>query len=166
MNPVKLIRGRTISPGVLLLIAAVPICSAHPEAPRTLCDQTEIQAKANCRLVVNFYDAFFNRHDIKAADQAVAHSYVQHNPQLPNGREALVEFFTRYFREHPRAAGQIFHVGTSGDLVWLHVHAVQEPDDRGAAIVDIFRVQDGRIAEHWDVIQPVAEKSANDNTMF
>ena len=53
-----------------------------------------------------------------------------------------------------------------GDLVWLHVHSTNGAGDRGRAIVDIFRVENGRIAEHWDVVQPVPEKSANGNTMF
>ena len=53
-----------------------------------------------------------------------------------------------------------------GDLFMLHVHAVREPGQRGTAIVDIFRVENGKIVEHWDVLQPVPEKAANENTMF
>ena len=53
-----------------------------------------------------------------------------------------------------------------GDLVFLHVHSTGNPQDRGNAIVDIFRVDHGKIAEHWDVIEPVPEHAANDNTMF
>lgn len=53
-----------------------------------------------------------------------------------------------------------------GDPVMLHAHAVREPGRLGTAIVDIFRVENGKIVEHWDVIQAVPEKAANQNTMF
>jgi predicted SnoaL-like aldol condensation-catalyzing enzyme len=52
------------------------------------------------------------------------------------------------------------------DLVWLHVHATNGAKDRGQAIIDIFRVKNGKIVEHWDVIQAVPETAANKNTMF
>lgn len=139
---------------------------AHPAPSETFCAQTEPRAKANCRLVVDFYDAFFNHHQVKAADAAVADTYVQHNPDLPNGRRPLVEFFAGYFHEHPQTQSRIIHVSASGDLVWLHVHDTDAPGDRGDAVVDIFRVQAGRIVEHWDVIQPIPAKAANTNSMF
>ena len=53
-----------------------------------------------------------------------------------------------------------------GDIVVLHVHSVREPGQRGRAIVDMFRLENGKIVEHWDVIQDLPEKPANDNTMF
>ena len=139
---------------------------AAPASSESLCAQSEAQAKANCRLVVDFYEAFFNQHQIKAAEAAIADTYVQHNPDLPNGRRPLVEFFAGYFREHPQTHSRIVHVSASGDLVWLHVHDTDATGDRGDAVVDIFRVQSGRIAEHWDVIQPIPAKAANANSMF
>ena len=56
--------------------------------------------------------------------------------------------------------------GSEGDFVVLHVHSVREPGQRGRAIVDMFRLENGKIVEHWDVIQDVPEKAANNNTMF
>ena len=53
-----------------------------------------------------------------------------------------------------------------GDFVILHVHAVREPGTKGQAIIDIFRVADGKIVEHWDVIQDVPDQAMNNNTMF
>ena len=66
----------------------------------------------------------------------------------------------------PSSRSEIKRVVAEGDLVMLHVHSVREPGQRGRAIVDIFRVENGKIVEHWDVIQDVPDKSANTNTMF
>ncbi|MBB4481329.1 nuclear transport factor 2 family protein [Rhizobium etli] len=121
--------------------------------------------EANRKLVVEFYDRFFNSHDIDAAS-VVADEYRQHNPQVPDGKKPLVSFFTGFFKDNPQSKAKIVRSSADGDLVWLHVHATNGTDDRGQAIVDIFRVKDGKIVEHWDVIQAVPKEAANKNTMF
>jgi predicted SnoaL-like aldol condensation-catalyzing enzyme len=121
--------------------------------------------ESNRKLVVEFYDRFFNRHDVDAA-QVVAEDYRQHNPHVPDGRQPFVSFFGKAFAENPRQRSRIVRSATDGDLVYLHVHATERPGDRGSAVVDIFRVKNGKIVEHWDVVQDVPEKAANDNTMF
>jgi len=124
------------------------------------------QEEANRRLVTAFYDGVFNRHDVARASEVVADSYIQHNPGVPTGKAPFVDYFTGYFRDHPQARSRIVHSATDGDLVFLHVHSTETPGDRGHAIVDIFRVTNGQITEHWDVVQPVPEPTANTNTMF
>ncbi|PDT10947.1 nuclear transport factor 2 family protein [Rhizobium sp. M1] len=121
--------------------------------------------EANRKLVVEFYDRFFNSHDIEAAS-VVADEYRQHNPEVPDGKKPLVSFFTGFFKDNPQSKAKIVRSSADGDLVWLHVHATNGTDDRGQAIVDIFRVKDGKIVEHWDVIQAVPKEAANKNTMF
>ncbi|AJC82565.1 NTF2 domain-containing protein (plasmid) [Rhizobium etli bv. phaseoli str. IE4803] len=121
--------------------------------------------EANRKLVVEFYDRFFNSHDIEAA-AVVADEYRQHNPEVPDGKKPLVSFFTGFFKDNPQSKAKIVRSSADGDLVWLHVHATNGTDDRGQAIVDIFRVKDGKIVEHWDVIQAVPKEAANKNTMF
>ncbi|OWV89792.1 hypothetical protein ATY78_18000 [Rhizobium sp. R635] len=121
--------------------------------------------EANRRLVVEFYDKFFNKHDIAAAS-VIAEDYRQHNPQVPDGKQPLISFFTGFFKDNAQSKAEIVRSAADGDLVWLHVHATNGADDRGEAIVDIFRVKDGKIVEHWDVIQPVPKEAANKNTMF
>ncbi|MBB2830278.1 UNVERIFIED_ORG: putative SnoaL-like aldol condensation-catalyzing enzyme [Rhizobium esperanzae] len=121
--------------------------------------------EANRKLVVEFYDRFFNKHAVEAAS-VVAEDYRQHNPQVPDGRKPLVSFFTGFFKDNPQSKAEIVRTAADGDLVWLHVHATNGADDRGEAIVDVFRVKDGKIVEHWDVIQAVPKEAANKNTMF
>ncbi|MDC7745608.1 MULTISPECIES: nuclear transport factor 2 family protein [Rhizobium] len=121
--------------------------------------------EANRKLVVEFYDRFFNKHDLEAAS-VVADDYRQHNPQVPDGKKPLISFFSGFFKGNAQSKAEIVRSAADGDLVWLHVHATNGADDRGQAIVDIFRVKDGKIVEHWDVIQAVPNEAANKNTMF
>lgn len=152
---------------LVCLGAIVPSTSSADQGVARLCRDVQArQAKANCRLVAGFYEAFFNRRQFEVAEKVVAESYIQHNPDTPNGRKALVGYFTSFMQEHPKAHSKIVRVSASGDLVWLHVHDVSSPEDRGSAVLDIFRVHRGQIVEHWDVIQPVPEKQAHGNTMF
>ncbi|RFB83299.1 hypothetical protein B5K08_30340 [Rhizobium leguminosarum bv. trifolii] len=121
--------------------------------------------EANRKLVVEFYDRFFNKHDIAAAS-VVADEYRQHNPEVPDGKKPFVSFFTGFFKDNAQSKAEIVRSVADGDLVWLHVHATNGIEDRGQAIVDIFRVKNGKIVEHWDVIQAVPKEAANKNTMF
>ena len=77
-----------------------------------------------------------------------------------------MEGFTRVFAQFPQRHSQIVRTIAEGDLVVLHVHLTKSPEDRGTSVVDIFRLDHGRIVEHWDVQQAVPEQAANSNTMF
>ncbi|ANF98129.1 ester cyclase [Paenibacillus bovis] len=123
------------------------------------------QVAANKKLVTTFYNQFFNEHDGAALHKYVAEDYIQHNPTVPTGRKPL-ESFIPILQSNPDSRNKIVRVIAEGDIVALHVHAQSSKNDRGSAVVDIFRVANGKIVEHWDVVQPVPEKSANTNTMF
>ncbi|SEO51449.1 Predicted SnoaL-like aldol condensation-catalyzing enzyme [Nitrosospira multiformis] len=122
--------------------------------------------EANRKLVVKFYNLNFNEHKVEEAVKVMADNYIQHNPKVPDGKAAFVSFFTGFFPKNPEAKSRIIRSAADGDLVWLHVHATNGANDRGQAIIDIFRVKNGKIVEHWDVIQAVPETAANKNTMF
>ncbi|WP_407294031.1 nuclear transport factor 2 family protein [Stutzerimonas zhaodongensis] len=122
--------------------------------------------EANRALVIEFYDQFFNEHNVDEAARVVAEDYKQHNPDVPDGKAPFVGYFTGFFKDNPQSRARIVRSATDGDLVYLHVHSTTGPQDRGQAVVDIFRVEDGVIVEHWDVIQDVPAEAANDNTMF
>ena len=110
--------------------------------------------------------AFVEHKPKEAADRYLGSTYKQHNPRVPDGKDAFVSFFVPFFASHPDHHVEIVHTIGEGELVALHVHARSDKADRGRAVVDIFRVENGKIVEHWDVVQDVPEKSVNSNTMF
>ncbi len=122
--------------------------------------------EANLKLVVNFYEQFFNKHEVARAAEVVSENYKQHNPEVPDGKKPFVDYFSQFFKETPQSKARIVRTATSGDLVWLQVHSTNSPSDRGQVVLDIFRVKNGKIVEHWDIIQDVPAQSANGNTMF
>jgi len=135
----------------LLVVGALP-ARADPEA--------------NKKAVLEFYDKALNQKDFDAAAKYFGPKYIQHNPGAPDGIEGFKAFIAMRKEKFPNAKSEIKRVLAEGDFVILHVHGVREPGERGVAIVDIFRLENGKIVEHWDVIQPIPEKPANSNGMF
>jgi predicted SnoaL-like aldol condensation-catalyzing enzyme len=121
---------------------------------------------ANNKLVMDFYTLAFVKGNVEEAfDKYIGDTYIQHDPGLPDGKEAAVEFLSKLF-SNPQMNVSIKRVIAEDELVALHVHSKSSPDDPGQAIVEIYRVEKGKIVEHWGVFQTVPEKSANKNTMF
>ncbi len=130
--------------------------------------QAQAVAKtANERIVVDFYNLAFNAHKpADAAQRYIGATYIQHNPLVPNGAAPFVSYFGEFFKTHPAAALDMVRVISEGDLVVVHSKFTTGPEDKGQAIIDIFRIASGKIVEHWDVIQPVPDHTVNGNTMF
>ena len=150
---------------VLVALAALLSGCASVDRSQAEASRTMVSTAANKKLVVDFYrTVFIEKRIIEGFERYVAPGYIQHNPLLQSGREAAVKFLTS--RSSRESISDIKRVVAEGDLVVLHVHSRNNLGDRGRAVVDIFRVADGKIIEHWDVIQPVPDKSANTNTMF
>ncbi len=121
----------------------------------------------NEKVVVAFCDQAFNAHQPKAASERyIGPVYIQHNPLMPNGAEPFYDYFEAFFKDHPQATLDMKHVVGEGDLVVVHSLFRTGPQDRGQALMDLFRVDHGKIVEHWDVIQQVPAETANGNTMF
>ena len=119
------------------------------------------------RLVLDFFDlAFVKRDAAQAAERYLGTEYKQHNPTAPDGREVFPDLIGGLFAQAPEASFHLKRAVAEDDLVVLHYHLKISPDDLGQAVVDIFRVADGRIVEHWDVIQAVPADSANANGML
>ncbi|MGE8703016.1 MAG: nuclear transport factor 2 family protein [Achromobacter sp.] len=124
------------------------------------------QEAANKAAVLAFYEKGLNQKDADAALEYVGDRYVQHNPNAADGPEGFRQFIAFLRDKYPASHSEIKRVFTDGDYVILHVHAVREPGTRGNAIIDIFRLEGGKIVEHWDAVQPIPEKAANGNGMF
>jgi predicted SnoaL-like aldol condensation-catalyzing enzyme len=124
------------------------------------------QMEANKKAVVEFYERAINQKDFEAASAYLGPRYTQHNPGAADGAEGLKAFLAFLREKAPDAHSEIKRVFADGDYVILHVHNVREPGTRGAAIVDIFKLENGKIVEHWDVRQDIPEKMANPNGMF
>ena len=92
--------------------------------------------------------------------------YIQHNPQAEDGPEAFIGFVKWLRGEYPRLKLHIKRVVADGDMVATHSHLVLVPGEPGRALADFFRLENGKVVEHWDVIQDVSESSANSNGMF
>jgi predicted SnoaL-like aldol condensation-catalyzing enzyme len=104
---------------------------------------------------------------IEAIDRHVAPDLVQHNPDLPNGVAALKSFLPRLFDElMPRLEWHVLRTIAETDLVVVHSHAIPEPGARGMSVVDIFRVANDRIVEHWDLSHDVPGETASGNSIY
>ena len=125
-----------------------------------------VDLEANKKAVVEFYEAGLNRKDFEAASKYIGPQYIQHNPGAQDGIEGFKGFLAFLREKFPNSHSEIRRVFADGDYVILHVHAVREPGTRGRAIVDFFRLEQGKIVEHWDVAQDIPEKMPHNNGMF
>jgi predicted SnoaL-like aldol condensation-catalyzing enzyme len=114
-----------------------------------------------------FYDLMFNQcKPREAIEQFTGDEYIQHNPHVADGKEAFIKYFERMAAEYPGKVTHFMRFIAEGNLVVLHCHQ-EWPGDQDYAGIDIFRFdENGKIVEHWDVLQVVTPKSKNDNGLF
>ncbi len=124
------------------------------------------QEQANLQLVLDMFAHVLNPMDSSAVERFIAPGYVQHSQLAPPGRDALKAFLDMIRAETPEAVHDVKRAFVDGDHVTVHYHVRRFPGDLGWAVIDIFRVEDGLIAEHWDVMQDVVEGGPNPNSPF
>lgn len=124
------------------------------------------QQERNKETVIAFYDAAINEKDFEKASQYLGDRYTNHNPLAADGPEGLKAFIEWAKVNVADFRVEFKRVLADGDFVVVHSHAKRTPEDRGSAVIDIYRLEAGKVVEHWDVIQAIPETAMNDNTMF
>lgn len=110
----------------------------------------------NREVIERMYKEFFNGHDVSAALKYVREDYIQHNPGVGQGRAALMEGFEKKFEMEPTFKLEIQKIICDGDMAAVYLKNVDPQGKTKCRIVDIYRLQDSKLAEHWDVLQPTA----------
>jgi predicted SnoaL-like aldol condensation-catalyzing enzyme len=142
-------------------LAQAPAAAPAAAAPAQICTMSARET------AVKFMTKFYLEGKVREAFETyVSPDYIQHNPYAKTGRQPAIEFLTAARAANPQRTSIIHRVIAEDDLVVFHVETHNTPGDRGSAVVDILRVNDCKIVEHWDVIQPIPEKHATGNGMF
>jgi predicted SnoaL-like aldol condensation-catalyzing enzyme len=125
-----------------------------------------VEAERHRRLVMDVYEKVLKPLDESRVDEFFRTDYIQHNPMARTGAQGLKAFLKWAKSVSPSAEHHVKRMFVDGNYVIAHVHVIVQPGDLGSAVVDIFRIEDGLIAEHWDVAQQLPRQSQNENGMF
>jgi len=137
------------------------LIGAWPSQPHHTAEQ-----KHKAELVMEFYQKFVIEGDLSLGPRFIDDPYVQHNAIVDNGLEGVMVFVKDLRGKYPQMTFEFKRVLVDGDYVLLHSHVITKPGQRGVSVFDLFRLNGDKLAEHWDVIQNIPEKSVSGNTMF
>ena len=124
------------------------------------------QLTRNKQLVLAFYHKIIGEKDYEGARQYMGTEYRQHAPYATDGHAGIAEWVRKFKEGFPQHRYEVKKVIAEGDLVVLHLHGMNGPNPHGESVIDIFRIENGKVVEHWDVIQPIPESADNANSMF
>lgn len=109
------------------------------------------------QFIADFYRKFFNEHDVQSAAKYISENYIQHNPGVKQGRAALMEAFAERFEIDPEFHVEIQRMILEDDFAAVYLKNINAKGETRVRIVDIYRIENGKLAEHWDVLQQVQE---------
>lgn len=127
---------------------------------------TAAKLAANKKLVLAFYEQIIGRKDLDGALRYMGATYKQHAPYAADGHDGLRAWLAGFKAAFPNHRYEVKRVIAEGDYVMLHLHGMGGPNPNGESVVDIFRVENGKVVEHWDIIQAIPETADNANSMF
>jgi predicted SnoaL-like aldol condensation-catalyzing enzyme len=104
--------------------------------------------------------------DASAVDRYISPDYIQHSPMAAPGRDSLKAFLKVVRAASPDSSQKLLRAFVDGDHVIIHYHVKKDPEDRGFIVMDIFRLANGMVVEHWDCVQDVPAQSPNPISMF
>jgi predicted SnoaL-like aldol condensation-catalyzing enzyme len=146
---------KKIALSVLLALAAAMPAAHAADAP------------GNKALVMKAYQELFGDHDLTALDRYWAKDYIQHNPYMTDGTDAVRQYLEKIgILKGPKFKVEFIRVAADGDLIFTQTRQPKQGNSPEMVIVDIFRVENGKIAEHWDVMQPVPADALNKRPMY
>ncbi len=120
----------------------------------------------NRKIIEAFVEVFYRQKDVeKAFKEYVAEDYIQHNPNILDGREVAIAALKPKF-SNLDAIFDIKRIIVDGNMAMIHLHGRMNKTQLGGAVADIYRLENGKIVEHWDVLQPIPEKAVNPHPMF
>jgi predicted SnoaL-like aldol condensation-catalyzing enzyme len=125
-----------------------------------------VEEQSNHDHVIAMYHDVLMALDSARVDDYISPDYIQHSSLAELGAQALKDWLDARKADSPDAVQTIHRSFADGDHVIVHVHVVRWPGDPGIAVVDIFRMEEGLIKEHWDVLQDIAADPVNRNSMF
>ncbi len=150
-----------------LLACTAATAAAAQDTPSAAAEDRAALTARNRAVIEAFADLFYRQLKVREAyEKYVAADYRQHNPMATDGREAAIGFLEPYIAANPGLTMEVKRILVDGDLAAVHLLGKRNAADRGLAAVDILRLKDGKIVEHWDVTQAVPATSANPHPMF
>lgn len=161
----KIIAPLLFGSAVLLSLQMMSCTNKTEPKPESAKVNSNSEIESNKKIVLDFYQQMFGDKDLTAVDKYIAPEYIQHNPNVADGSEAFKKAAEGWFKGAPKTKIDVQHIAAEGDLVFLHIKNTN-PDGSLKSTIDIFRLKDGKIVEHWDVHQDVPKESANPHPMF
>jgi predicted SnoaL-like aldol condensation-catalyzing enzyme len=138
-----------------------PVRKARRPAP-----SAAAKLAANKKLVLAMYEQIIGRKDFDAARKYMGDTYRQHSPYAADGHDGVRTWLQGFKAAFPNHRYELKRVIAEGDYVMLHLHGMNGPNPNGESVIDIFRVENGKVVEHWDIIQAIPDSADNANSMF